>query len=95
MSQNSFYRDKFFYIILLLLIGSFGWTTFTGWGLTQAISDHCKDADRKTEDIRKDYTLRDEIILKEIQAEFKEINKALTTLQVDIKYIKHNRIDTP
>jgi hypothetical protein len=76
--QNSgFYKDKFFYIIILLVIGSFGWTTFVGVSSAQAIGAS-----------KKEYIERDEAMMKSVGEKFEGIASTLSELKTDIKYIK-------
>ena len=77
---NGFYREKFFYIVLLLVVGSFGWATFVGWGLAQAISTTdakaqalIKDAEVKAETLAK--TNRD--IATEMRKEYSARDEAI------------------
>jgi len=60
-NNNGFYRDKFFYVVLLLLIGSFGWTTFVGWGLAQSIAS----TDTKAQILAQDTRDKAEALIKE------------------------------
>ena len=93
MGENNgkFYKDKFFYVVLVLCIGSWGWATFLGLANLSALNGHCAEAKAETSALKSEMIGRDETMLKEITQEFKEINNALSELKTDVKYLRKNK----
>lgn len=75
-------------IFWALLVGSFGWASFIGITGMSSLNGHCAEAKTTMDCMKNDYTTRDEVMLKELTKEFKEINVALAEQRSDIKWIK-------
>ncbi len=71
-----------------LLIGSFGWATTMGAMNLAALNGHCAEAKIEMTSVKSEMITRDELMLKEITKEFKEINSSLIELKTDIKYVR-------
>lgn len=98
-NNNKFYKEKFFYIVLLLLIGSFGWSTTVLFISMKSVSanENKRVEDNKvlSIDIAEGDKENQKVFLlafKEIQAEYKkdskEINDKLNILITDVAVMK-------
>lgn len=69
MADNGFWRDKFFYVVLILCIGSWGWATFLFFANLGILNGHCAEAKADMTALE----LKDETNKKEIQVEIKDM----------------------
>lgn len=84
MGDSKFLRGIFW----ALLIGSFGWATTIGAMSLAALNGHCTEAKAEMSAVKSEMVARDELMLKEITKEFKEINITLADIKNDVKWIK-------
>lgn len=75
-------------IFWVLVIGSFSWATVVGAFNLSALNGHCSEARAEINSLKSEMIDRDELMLKEITKEFKEINSSLSMLRTDVKYLR-------
>ena len=65
-----------------LLIGSFGWTTFVGYGVTQTFGAHCKDQKEEITSIRKEIVEADTNIVDKLAAKIDKTQEDINAIRV-------------
>ena len=86
--NGKFWKEKFFYIVLLLLIGSFGWATFIGMAAGQGLSAQAKETKQDITDLRCEISAKlDKII--DVTTNIKtDIASARTQIEVNTKRLE-------
>ena len=77
-SNGKFLRGVFW----ALLIGSFGWTTFVGWGLAQTIGSHAKDQKEEITAVRKEIVEGDTTVVDKLAAKIDKTQADITDIKV-------------
>lgn len=51
MGENGFWKEKFFYILIILILASYAWTTACSWDINMKIESNKNDLHEKYSDI--------------------------------------------
>ena len=74
-----------------LLIGSFGWTTFVGWGTLQAVASHCEQQKVEFTEVRKEMVASDSLILTKLSEKMEQISGTLGELKAEVRSLRKEK----